>query len=79
MLLESIHECVRKPHFRAVHDATPNAFHERKNIVVLRIQYDPLGRRLLFNQLNTLQKRHRDPRTSSACNRSIVAAVVLDS
>jgi hypothetical protein len=56
---EVIHKRVRKPHLGAVHDAIPDAFHERKNIVVFRIQYDLLSRRLLFDQLNARQKAHR--------------------
>lgn len=34
---DSLHKRVRKPHLRAVHDAIPDAFHERKNIVVFRV------------------------------------------
>lgn len=68
-----LHKRVRKPHLRAVHNAIPDAFHERKDVVILRIQYNLLGHRLLQISKESPQAPQRVIPTSSACNRSIAA------
>lgn len=39
-----LHECMRKPDFRTIHDPTAHAFHQREHIVVLRVQHDSFQR-----------------------------------
>jgi hypothetical protein len=41
---QNSHQGMRKPHFRPVYDATPHAFHQCEDIMVFRIENNPVER-----------------------------------